>query len=197
MTESPRTDHLPADPLPNAAMLIAAVAVLAGAWLLILGRRGRKSSPRDRVERVAESVVAPPTAARPAEPDERADPWIQVSDLERAIGGRFELPSLDMNASEAPSGLSTAPSSAGASSSLPVAIELPPSPAPAEPPSVPATSAPAPDERRQRLARSLALAESCVQRNDSDLARHLLEDVVRSGDADQQNAARALLARLG
>jgi FimV-like protein len=110
-----------------------------------------------------------------------------MSELERAIGGRFDLPNLDMStppAAAAPvSALNTAPRPQAFRPS-----ESNPNAQAARPPEI---------ALNQQLARSLELAAACLRRNEVDRARRLLEDVVRSGDETQREFARALLSRLG
>lgn len=111
----------------------------------------------------------------------RAEPTLKMSELERAIGGRFDLPSLDMGSSDPPESRSaSAPSSEKTVS----------------PSGMTRASAAAPGDEVRRLAQSLELAAACLRRNEIELARRLLEDVVRGGDEAQQAFARSLLSKL-
>jgi len=110
----------------------------------------------------------------------RAEPTLKMTELERAIGGRFDLPSLDMDSPGPPESRSAAaPSGEKAMSSG----------------STRANDA-APGDEVRRLAQSLELAAACLRRNEIELARRLLEDVVRGGDEAQQAFARSLLSKL-
>lgn len=173
-------------------LLILAVLGFAGLWLLLLARRGRRVA-RKPLERMPVAVrTPPPTSAvsSAADDTQRADPWLKMSELERAIGGRFELPDLDMGT----------PHSAPAPSPVPAgSLETAPRKQPARPFEGALASIPArlPETAvNQQLARSLELAAACLRRNEVDRARRLLEDVVHSGDDTQREFARALLSRL-
>lgn len=110
----------------------------------------------------------------------RAEPTLKMSELERAIGGRFDLPSLDMGSSDPPESRSaSAPSS---ETVIPSGMTR--------------ANAAAPGDEVRRLAQSLELAAACLRRNEIELARRLLEDVVRGGDETQQAFARSLLSKL-
>ena len=174
-------------------LLILAVLVLAGLWLLLLARRGsRVTRQQSEITPVAARMPPPTSAAAPAAEDaQRADPWLKMSELERAIGGRFELPDLDMSAPQpAPASAELSARPLGTAlrreTSRPLEGTLNPSPT-----RLPETAV------NQQLARSLELAAACLRRNEVDRARRLLEDVVRSGDETQREFARALLSRLG
>lgn len=174
-------------------LLILAVLGFAGLWLLLLARRGRRvARPQSEVTPVIARAPLQTIASTSAADDlQRADPWLKMSELERAIGGRFELPDLDMGA----------PQPVQASAAVPAR----PSETAATPqPSRPSEGGLNPQDARppeialnQQLARSLELAAACLRRNEVDRARRLLEDVVRSGDETQREFARALLSRLG
>jgi len=181
-------DRLLAHRYADMGLLILAVLVFAGLWLLLLSRRGKQVA-RQQIE-TQPSVVRPPspTSAVPAAADDtqRADPWLKMSELERAIGGRFELPDLDMDLPPAPGTVSARakPSETAPSAQPPQSSNTPPVKSPDA-------------AAQQQLARSLELAAACLRRNEVDRARRLLEDVVRSGDETQREFARALLSRLG
>ncbi len=173
----PRVDRSLSHPLANIALMILAVMVLAGSWLLMLARRGRKTGQRPAAPAPAPAPAPVPAAVRSPSPvpatsapddAQRADPWLKMSELERAIGGRFDLPSsLDLESdrtSSDESRPSAQPSDLGAN---------------------------------QRLAQSLEQAAACLRRNQIDEARRLLEAVVRDGDETQREFARTLLSRLG
>ena len=134
-------------------------------------------------DRTVASPTAQPVMASDPLDAQRADPWLKVSDLERAIGGRFDLPaSLDMDADDARPVAGVAPAA------RPSKLSQPPDPA----------SAPlAEPGATQRLAQSLEQAAACLRRNEIEQARSLLEDVLRSGDETQREFARMLLSRLG
>lgn len=178
-------DRYLAHPQADLAILAAAVVMCAGLWLLVLARRGRKAERRAAasIEASRRVAVAPVAAAADSADALRADPWLKMSDLERAIGGRFDLPvSLDMESDRSqPRAAATvaAPSS------------------PSTPPRVQPTERPADLGVNQRLAQSLEQAAACLRRNEIDEARRLLEDVIRSGDDTQRDFARLLLSRLG
>jgi pilus assembly protein FimV len=139
------------------------------------------------------------------------------SELERAIGGRFDLPSLDME-----------PAGTAASTSAParVVAQEPPSfadlgdfridlsaldalqerggqgtPAGVVQDVVADRGAPAPGSplfaQWQEMATKLDLAAAYDEIGDKDGARELLEEVMRSGDANQQSKAKSMLSQLG
>ncbi|MBU6189770.1 MAG: hypothetical protein KGR68_10670 [Betaproteobacteria bacterium] len=193
VTGAPWVDRLLAHPYADMGLLILAVLALAGLWLLLLARRGsRVARQQAEVTPVAARMPPPTSAAAPAADDaQRADPWLKMSELERAIGGRFELPDLEMTAPQpAPASAASSPRPVETTSrqvaSRPLDDALNPSPT-----RLPEAAV------NQQLARSLELAAACLRRNEVDRARRLLEDVVRSGDETQREFARALLSRLG
>lgn len=177
-------DQLRAHPLAPIAVLIAAVVVFAGFWLAMLSRRGRKATAKPRVDKPVPEAAAAPTPvpdSRGADDSIRAEPTLKMSELERAIGGRFDLPSLDMD----PPGPPESPSA-----SAPLSEKILPS-------GTTRANAAGPGDEVRRLAQSLELAAACLRRNEIELARRLLEDVVRGGDEAQQAFARSLLSKLG
>ncbi len=138
------------------------------------------------------------------------------SALEQAVAGRFELPSLELDIpglgeapSASPSAPATSPQSPASSLDMP-ALDLPSS-AGAGSDGVgegdvamigldlePVQSAPAAGggARWQEMSTKLDLAAAYEEIGDQDGARELLEEVVQGGDAEQQQKARAMLARL-
>jgi FimV-like protein len=174
-------------------LLILAVLGFAGLWLLLLARRGRRvARQQPKVTPVIAHAPLQTSATTSAADDlQRADPWLKMSELERAIGGRFDLPDLDMGAPQSASTPAAAPArspdiASRRQASPPLEGEL--NPQAARPPEI---------ALNQQLARSLELAAACLRRNEVDRARRLLEDVVRSGDETRREFARALLSRLG
>ncbi len=144
------------------------------------------------------------------------------SELERAVGGRFELPSLDLDLGDDEPRPAAQPAEARADGELALDdldIDLPalesltrtivPAPAPAggEVPEIDLSAIgldlePAPamsgeeGERWQEMATKLDLASAYEEIGDKEGARELLDEVTRGGDADQQKKARAMLARI-
>ena len=148
------------------------------------------------------------------------------SDLSRAVEGRFELPSLDLGEDmpaktadkvrgntfsdgleefnidlPALEGISKiAPSDSGGGHAVAekigadldlsaIGLDLEPASAPA--------SASAPDGVRwQEMATKLDLASAYEEIGDKEGARELLDEVVKGGDGDQQQKARAMLAKI-
>jgi len=146
---------------------------------------------------------------------------LSESDLARAIDGRFELPSLEVDTAEAP--LAEARLSTATMETEPAAladlgdfkIDLPAlegldegaaideravagaigdvSLAAAE-----AEVAPAVDSSRwQEMATKLDLASAYEEIGDKEGARELLEEVLKGGDTAQQQKARSMLAKIG
>jgi len=175
-------DQLRAHPLAPIAALIAGVVVFAGFWLAMLSRRGRKAAS-PRTDKPAPEAAPAPTLvpdSRAADESMRAEPTLKMSELERAIGGRFDLPSLDMDAPAPPE---------SRSATAPFGNKAVPS-------GTTRTSTAARGDGISRLAQSLELAAACLRRNEIELARRLLEDVARGGDEVQQAFARSLLSKL-
>jgi FimV-like protein len=184
------TDRFLAHPQADIAILIVAVLLVAGVWLLVLARRGRRAHQRAAASVETPSRVVAPSSIAATDPPgtSRADPWLKMSELERAIGGRFDLPaSLDME----PDDVQPRAAAAAAVAAAP-APAIPPAPSSLQPPARSADLG-----VNQRLAQSLEQAAACLRRNEIDEARRLLEDVIRSGDETQRDFARLLLSRLG
>lgn len=185
--------------MPGPLLAIALVIVLSGGWLLLNGRRSsagaataREGTPREATPRQTSQDAQAGIVRMPA--NERADPRLELSELQRAIGGRFDLPSLDMD-----------PATDRASAVVPTlvtpeAVRPSPSVAPAValPEVAPATVVPIITEPRLReqMAMRLELASNYIAIDDIDRARELLEEVLRQGDAPQRLRARSLLDRL-
>jgi FimV-like protein len=126
VTGVPWIDRLLAHPFAEMGLLILAVLGFAGLWLVLLARRGRRVA-RQQPE-VAPVVARAPLQASAtqsaADDPQRADPWLKMSELERAIGGRFELPDLDMGTPQ-PAPPSTArPPEGGLNQQLARSLEL-------------------------------------------------------------------------
>ena len=189
VTGVPWIDRLLAHPFAEMGLLILAVLGFAGLWLLLLARRGRRVAREQPEVAPVIARASPQTSATPSAADDlqRADPWLKMSELERAIGGRFDLPDLDMAAPPAASVPARPPDTASRRQAAPP-LDGGLNPQAARPPEI---------ALNQQLARSLELAAACLRRNEVDRARRLLEDVVRSGDETQREFARALLSRLG
>ncbi|MFO1195882.1 MAG: FimV/HubP family polar landmark protein [Burkholderiaceae bacterium] len=139
-----------------------------------------------------------------------------MSGLERAVDGKFELPTLDLT------GLSGSPKGAEESASLDdLNIDLPAlerigatapvmetASAAARAPEMDLSSigldlepAPAPAGtvdgiKWQEMATKLDLASAYEEIGDKEGARELLEEVVKGGDSDQQGKARSMLAKI-
>ena len=147
---------------------------------------------------------APPAAPGRPEPADRPD-----SDLLQAIGGRFDLPSLDLDdrPADAPASLPAFGSAREAANLAPAAqvmplrsvdlsgisLELEPL---AQAASAPPAAADADGSARwQEMSTKLDLAAAYEEIGDREGARELLDEVLREGDAAQQQRARSMLAR--
>jgi len=145
-----------------------------------------------------------------------------ASELERAVEGRFELPSLDLPAAAPTEPVSRAAARPADDDEL--NIDLPaleglsrtaehrlPAAAPArgdsdldlssiglELETAPAAGPSGVDSIKwQEMATKLDLASAYEEIGDKEGARELLEEVVKGGDGDQQHKARSMLARIG
>ncbi len=148
-----------------------------------------------------------------------------ASELEKAVGGRFDLPSLDLDLSEK-SGVERAATAdteqdavLGLEDDLDIDLPsleslsrtaVPRSAALADGamPEIdlsaigldlepaPAVPAGADGERWQEMATKLDLASAYEEIGDKEGARELLDEVVKGGDGDQQKKARSMLARI-
>ena len=157
-----------------------------------------------------------------ASPAPSAEP--AASELEKAVGGRFDLPSLELElpgksaaeraaAAEAEQdavlGLddldidlpsleslsrTAVPRTAASSDGAVPEIDLSAIGLDLEP--APAVPAGADGERWQEMATKLDLASAYEEIGDKEGARELLDEVVKGGDTDQQKKARSMLARI-
>ena len=145
-----------------------------------------------------------------------------ASELEKAVGGRFDLPSLELPAKSGAERAAAADAGQDAVLGLDdLDIDLPslesltrtavPRSAPAADGAVPeidlsaigldlepapAVPAGAEGERWQEMATKLDLASAYEEIGDKEGARELLDEVVKGGDTDQQKKARSMLARI-
>lgn len=111
-----------------------------------------------------------------------------VSDLEKAIGGRFDLPSLDLTGlPELPKAAAAAEGGGAEPDFSAVTLDLEPA-AVIESPQ---------DAKGQDLDTRLDLAAAFVEIGDKDGARELIEQVLKEGDDGQQKRARGMLEKLG
>jgi len=160
-----------------------------------------------------------------AEPSQAVES--EQSELARAIDGRFELPSLDidldLNRQDA---VAAEPVQAETEAEPPALADLgdfkidlpslegldrrPPAGAAAETPAIDlggedlglalsdADPAPSVDSARwQEMATKLDLASAYEEIGDKEGARELLEEVLKGGDAGQQQKARSMLSKIG
>jgi FimV-like protein len=151
------------------------------------------SFPQD----VANSSNPSPTPSSPELGPDGSSP------LEKAIGGRFELPSLELGASantaqEPETGAAAKAATGTAAKAAPEAVQEAAAQgvASASPISTgPAVAGVSPAIRRQ-MASQLELAAAYLEIGDHERARELLEGVRANGDSQQQQRAREMLNRL-
>lgn len=168
-----------------------------------------------------DTTIGKMAEAPAAEP--RADAGAGRTELEKAVGGRFDLPSLDLDlpariSPEAPAQREEETAVLGLDE---LDIDLPslegltltgarkaPAPAAGEVPEIdlsaigldlqPAPSVPAGADgvRWQEMATKLDLASAYEEIGDLEGARELLDEVIKGGDSEQQEKARSMLARI-
>jgi len=153
-----------------------------------------------------------------------ADTEGDASELERAVEGRFELPSLDLPTAASPEAAGegaervraeaeddlnidlpaleglTRPAEARASAAAPrdAEAEMELSAIGLDLETAPPAAPPGADAVKwQEMSTKLDLASAYEEIGDKEGARELLEEVVKGGDGDQQQKARSMLAKIG